>query len=263
MAANYPTNNPTNGSLLIAANNVSSTLNGGLSAIATSATLASTTHFPSAGGITIESEAIIYTANDTATAVLSGISRGVDSTTAAIHADGTAVYMNWQARHHNQSKDEIIAIGTDLKSAYGRVYGATSMDTALNELGTTYKNNTSTATNFPATNVHGDLASMSLSAGTFLITGVLRANAATGIVTNLTVGVSTTPGDTITGLVTGDNYFSMALPTMTANENMQLIVPAHAVGTTTGGFTVYLKYLATYSSGQPTATGRISAVKIK
>lgn len=117
MTANYPTNDPSDASLLIAANNVSSTLNGGVSSGATSMTLASSANFPSAGGITIETEAILYTGNNTGTSVLSGLTRGADSTTAAVHADGTPVYMNMQARHHNQLKDEIIAIGSDLRNA--------------------------------------------------------------------------------------------------------------------------------------------------
>jgi hypothetical protein len=114
--ADYPTNDPSDGSLLIAANNVASTLNGGMSGGATAMTLASTVHFPLKGGVTVESEAILYTNNDTATSVLSGLTRGADSTTAAIHADGTAVYMNMQARHHNALKDEVIAVATDMRN---------------------------------------------------------------------------------------------------------------------------------------------------
>lgn len=113
----FPTDLASNGSLLIAANNVSSTLNGGISAGASDMTLASTANFPASGGVTIESEAIIYTSNNTGSSILSGLSRGVDSTTAATHADGIPVYMNWQARHHNAMKDEIIGIETFLTSS--------------------------------------------------------------------------------------------------------------------------------------------------
>jgi hypothetical protein len=116
--ADYPNNDPSDGSLLIAANNVASTLNGGISASATEMTMASTAHFTSKGGCTVESEAIIWTSNNTATAVLSGLTRGADSTTAAVHANGTAVYMNMQARHHNALKDEVIAIASDLRNSF-------------------------------------------------------------------------------------------------------------------------------------------------
>lgn len=117
--ADFPGNLASDGSLLISANNVSSTLNGGLSAAATDATLASTTHFPAKGGITVESEAILYTGNNTATSVLSGLTRGADSTTAVIHANGTSVFMHMQARHHNSIKDEVIAIETNIANRFG------------------------------------------------------------------------------------------------------------------------------------------------
>lgn len=129
--ADFPSAIASDGSLLIAANNVSSTLNGGVSAIATDMTLASTANFPSKGGVTVESEAILYTSNSTAGSVLSGLTRGADSTTAAIHADGTAVYMNMQARHHNSVKDEIIAIETNIRDRFGLGSSVISVPSAV------------------------------------------------------------------------------------------------------------------------------------
>ena len=61
-----------------------STLNGGITATATTLTLTSTASFPSTGGIIrIDSEDISYTGVSGAT--LTGLIRGVNSTTAAIH----------------------------------------------------------------------------------------------------------------------------------------------------------------------------------
>lgn len=116
--ANYPSNDPSNASLMIQVNNVSTTLNGGLTAGATSATLTSSNSFPAAGFITVETEAIEYTGNNTASSVLSGLTRGADGTTANSHADGTAVYHNVVAAHHNRTKDEVIAIGSDLRDGF-------------------------------------------------------------------------------------------------------------------------------------------------
>lgn len=118
MPANYPANDPTNASLLVARNNVSSTLNGGITNVATSATLASTSLFPSEGAISIESEIIHFTSNATATSVLSGLTRSAESTTAAAHADGVTVNMYFTSHHHNQIKDEVIAIGADLRNTF-------------------------------------------------------------------------------------------------------------------------------------------------
>lgn len=67
-----------------------STLNGGITATATTLTLASTASFPSTGGIIrIDSEIISYTGVSGAT--LTGLVRGVSSTTAASHTSGTNV----------------------------------------------------------------------------------------------------------------------------------------------------------------------------
>lgn len=117
--ADFPTAVPSDGSLLIARDNVASTLNGGLSAVAVSATLASTALFPAKGVATIESEIIFFGANNTATSVLSSITRSFLSTTAAIHADGTTVNMYNTSGHHNLTKDEVIAIAQNIKDRFG------------------------------------------------------------------------------------------------------------------------------------------------
>jgi len=68
---------------------VSTTLNGSHSASVTTLTLTSTTGFTASGTIHLGGEQVTYTAisgND-----LTGCSRGVNSTTAAIHASGTTV----------------------------------------------------------------------------------------------------------------------------------------------------------------------------
>ncbi len=115
----FPTTIGSDGSLYILTNSVATTLNGGVTSIATSLTLTSSNAFPPTGFITIETEAISYTANNTATSVISGATRGAGSTTAAIHADGTAVYHNYVSQHHNGLKDEIIGIETNLSDRLG------------------------------------------------------------------------------------------------------------------------------------------------
>jgi len=66
-----------------------STLNGTISATATSLTVTSGTSFPAAGIILIDSEQIYYTTKSTN--VLSGLTRGYNGTTAAIHNSGANV----------------------------------------------------------------------------------------------------------------------------------------------------------------------------
>lgn len=67
-----------------------STLNGGITATATTITLTSTSTFPTIGGfIKIDSEEMFYAAVSGST--LTGITRGINGTTAATHSTGAAV----------------------------------------------------------------------------------------------------------------------------------------------------------------------------
>lgn len=67
-----------------------STLNGGITATATTITLASTSTFPAIGGfIKIDSEEMFYAAVSGSTLI--GVTRGINGTTAATHSTGAAV----------------------------------------------------------------------------------------------------------------------------------------------------------------------------
>lgn len=115
----FPNTFASDGSLYILKNNFATTLNGGLSAGQLAATLASSADLPQVGYITVEYEAIKYTTNNTATGVLSGLTRGAGSTTATSHSDGKEVYGNYVADHHNAMKDEIILIEQNIVQKLG------------------------------------------------------------------------------------------------------------------------------------------------
>ena len=66
-----------------------STLSSGINASVTSLTMASSASFPSSGTVQIGSELITYTGNSGGT--LSGLTRGANGTTAAIHSSGATV----------------------------------------------------------------------------------------------------------------------------------------------------------------------------
>jgi hypothetical protein len=92
-------------------------LNGAITSSATSITLDDTTHFDSAGTILIGSEIITYTAKDVNdTNILTGCTRGTNSTTAASHIDG-AVVTNYSSTRINRSN---ITPGTDKVHIRGR-----------------------------------------------------------------------------------------------------------------------------------------------
>jgi len=67
------------------------TLNGTITASATSVVLTDSTQFPTAGIILIGTELISYTANNTTTGEITGCVRGVKSTTAAAHIDNKKI----------------------------------------------------------------------------------------------------------------------------------------------------------------------------
>jgi len=75
--------------------------NGGVMLVgATSVVLTSTASFPSSGKIRINSEDMSYTSNNTGTNTISGITRGINGTTAAEQANGSTVtditsYIGW------------------------------------------------------------------------------------------------------------------------------------------------------------------------
>ena len=125
--ADYPTNAPSDGSLHTQVNNLSSALKNSIGAADVSLTLSDSSAFPGTGFVTLETEAIEYTANNTGTGVLSGLTRGADSTTADIHDAGIVGYANVVAAHHNRTKEEVIAIGGDLRDCFTNVTGATTM----------------------------------------------------------------------------------------------------------------------------------------
>lgn len=116
-------------------------------------------------------------------------------------------------------------------------------------------------TNFPATGVYGDLTSRSLTAGDWDVTGTLMMNGGT-INQSISVGISTTAGNSTTGLVNGDNWAQTVVPETSGTINAFYSIPnvRFSLATTT---TIYLKYQATYTGTTPAAFGRLSARRVR
>jgi hypothetical protein len=245
--ADFPSAIASDGSLLIAANNVASTLNGGISAVATDMTLASTANFPAKGGVTVESEAILYTSNNTAGSVLSGLTRGADSTTAAIHADGTRAAMHMQARHHNASKDEIIAIETKIFGIGTKVYAAEVRSSPISTVVDTAKT----------------VATLSIpSSGLWIIDGAVGWRTQT-TTSNFYAGINTSAnalptGDTYSNFGGGQGVIAREGTSISGGLDLGIPLPSHLY-TTTAATTLYL---VQQSSGANNAFGYIQAVKI-
>ena len=78
------------------------TVNGGINSSATTIVLTDSSNFPSAGTILIGTELITYTANNTNTNVISGCTRGTNSTTAVAHISNKKV-TNYSTTRINRS----------------------------------------------------------------------------------------------------------------------------------------------------------------
>jgi len=118
----YPSSVATDADLHLAKNNLSTTLAGAINSTTDLVILTDASSFPITGFVTLESEIIQYTGISTNT--LTGVTRGVDGTPQAAHADLTPVNHFVIAAHHNALKDELIATETDLvKLNFGATIG--------------------------------------------------------------------------------------------------------------------------------------------
>jgi len=106
--SNYPTSLDTVVELIQAANNAQTTLNGALTANATTVAVISTALFANTGCFAVDNELISYTGK-TATS-FTGCVRGFDGTTAATHSSGATVSDVVTTRHHEVVVDAILAI---------------------------------------------------------------------------------------------------------------------------------------------------------
>lgn len=96
--------------LAVAKDRSSSVLNGAINNSTLTVTVTDGTKFIANEIITIEDEQMQIAS--IASNVLTMYARGYGGTTAASHADATAVKGNYTANHHNKLKDEIIALET-------------------------------------------------------------------------------------------------------------------------------------------------------
>lgn len=261
--ANYPTSASTDANLYVAVNSLATAIVGALTSVGgnngANIEVVSTTGFPSTGFITIDTEAISYTSILSGPPRFAGITRGADGTTASAHNAGTAAKHNIIAAHHNAPKDEIIALETHLIP--GQHTGtATNDNAAAGKVGEAVRSNISTLTNFPTTNTLGDLTSISLTAGDWDVDVVLQAFLNGATMSSFYAGVSTTSGNSGTGLVDGDNRIQQSPPSDVTDTSV--VIPSYrfSLSATT---TIYLKYLAQYTAGTPQARGRISARRVR
>lgn len=111
----------------------------------------------------------------------------------------------------------------------------------------------------PTTNTFGDAVSLSLTAGDWDVTHQVYFAANGTTYTDCTTGISTTSGNSSSGLVLGDN--SMISAPTNANDSSNVIAAYRVnINSTT---TYYGKVKARWSGGSPTYYARMSARRVR
>lgn len=160
-------------------------------------------------------------------------------------------------------------VGTD---ANGQLVDATS-STLTNPIKGTTTNDSATAgnvgeyvvstggpTNFATSGQYGDFTSIALTAGDWDVTGFVVATANSATVTRWLAGISTTSGNSGTGLSYALNLGESPVPTAAYNTNV--VIPAYRISIA-GNATYYLKMYATYTVAIPQGYYRLSARRVR
>ena len=116
------------------------------------------------------------------------------------------------------------------------------------------------ATNYAATTQWGDLTSMSLTAGDWDVSLVVNSDPSGATMTVIQAGISTTSGNSSTGLVLGSSYVQDLAPTAVAQTSE--VIPSYRMSLA-GTTTIYAKIAAVYSAGTPRVYGRLSARRVR
>ena len=111
-------------------------------------------------------------------------------------------------------------------------------------------------TNYPATGTWGDLTSISLTAGDWDIAALTQQTTPGTMTGETRLGISTTSGNSATGLTIGYNRLTFPNATALADSGASIPMYRLSLASTT---TVYLKFFTEYSSGTPKAVGTIIA----
>jgi hypothetical protein len=137
----------------------------------------------------------------------------------------------------------------------GIVGTTTTNDAQAGSVGETIMS-TASLTNYPATGTWGDLTSISLTAGDWDIAAVTQQTTPGTMTGETRIGISTTSGNSATGLTIGYNRITFPNATALADSGSSIPMYRLQLASTT---TVYLKFFTEYSAGTPKAFGTIIA----
>lgn len=141
-------------------------------------------------------------------------------------------------------------------SGKGIVGTATNDSADAGNVGEVVLSSITSPTNYPATNTWGDLTSISLTAGDWDIAALTQQTTPGTMTGETRLGISTTSGNSATGLTIGYNRLTFPNATAVADSGASIPMYRLSLASTT---TVYLKFFTEYSSGTPKAVGTIIA----
>jgi hypothetical protein len=157
------------------------------------------------------------------------------------------------------------SIGTllvDANAAGVSVLGTNTNDNASAGFVGQYIESVVSNVNFPTSNTYGDATSISLTAGDWDVSMVSESNGNGTGWTRIEAGITTTSGNSGTGIVMGSNYTRFIVNNDTTMNHAALCVPSYrmSLSATT---TVYLKFSSIYSVPTPLFSGRLSARRVR
>lgn len=165
-----------------------------------------------------------------------------------------------------QFEDAVLLAGdqaiTGVKTFGGQLIGKGT--TAADNAAAGYIGQTMTSatarTAFPATGTWGDLVSLSLTAGDWLIWAPVESEWIANTVSRVEFGIGTVSGNSGTGVVAGYSHCDTPIPNANADGNGICGPIRVSLASTT---TYYLKYKSSFTAGAPVGNGTLIALRIR
>jgi hypothetical protein len=144
--------------------------------------------------------------------------------------------------------------GTTWDKLSGPLIGVSDGSTAsAGYVGQELESSVTTTTNITTTNTYQNIATVSLTPGSWVLQGTIlyQVNTGTGLGA-IRAAISINSGNTTTDHVTSKNEVSGLAPDA-ASGNATLVIPGYTLNLTAASTTIYLKALMTFSGGTPIA----------
>ncbi len=214
----------------------------------------------------------------------SGVLSFSDTTVSGKLIDGQADENQLRLQGHSTQTSDVFVVeksdGTDLLQVTNvngtLIRGTTTNDNAATGFVGEYLEATFSALSVPTSNQRGDLATLTLSAGDWDVSGtaVIARNSATYSVASYNLSIISASGNSATGEVDGRNLEQESAATSTTANSFSIRTPIVRVtsdgtnvtiaGTSTASQVVRLKYFpGTYSAATPQAYGILRARRIR